>query len=377
MTKSAVSFGLAILLATTTVSSAQTAATDAATQEAVYRTANLLVLRQKLTEAQIALTRRDLPAAATLYDNAVELSDKIGAPNAGPEAEEAVRGFSNVRLQLADQASKRGDLREAETQINRVLKVDPKNPVALEMKKANDKLLAENAGLYPSKEALAQVAAAKTNKVDSNTLVHDAAILLEAGKLDEADAKLKEAVRLDQQNRAAYYYMDLVKEARFRISSQRHESANRDAMLKVSQAWEAPTKAALLPVPNPYASTNLIYTGRGRQAIVAKLGMIRFDTVQFDGLPLNEVVRSLSDEARKRDPEKKGINIIVNPNSAAPPAAATSFVDPATGLPVAPPPVEAVDVGAIAIKLNPPLQDVRLADVLDAIVKVAERPGGS
>src|SRR5690242_16298171 len=112
MTKSAVSFGLAILLAATTVSSAQTAATQAAVDESVYRTANLLLLRQKLTEAQTAVSRRDLPAAATLYDNAVELADKIGPSNAEAESKEAVAGLAYVRLQLADQASKRGDLRE-------------------------------------------------------------------------------------------------------------------------------------------------------------------------------------------------------------------------------------------------------------------------
>jgi hypothetical protein len=31
-------------------------------------------------------------------------------------------------------------------------------------------------------------------------------------------------------------------------------------------------------------------------------------------------------------------------------------------------------MGAISIKINPPLNDIRLADVLDAIVKVADRP---
>ena len=38
------------------------------------------------------------------------------------------------------------------------------------------------------------------------------------------------------------------------------------------------------------------------------------------------------------------------------------------------PPAEQVDLSAIAIKINPPLNDVRLVDVLDAVVKVADRP---
>src|SRR5262249_15519778 len=35
-------------------------------------------------------------------------------------------------------------------------------------------------------------------------------------------------------------------------------------------------------------------------------------------------------------------------------------------------PAEAIDVGAASVKLVPPLNDVRMADVLDAIVKVAD-----
>ena len=54
--------------------------------------------------------------------------------------------------------------------------------------------------------------------------------------------------------------------------------------------------------------------GSGRQAISDKLERIRLDTVNYDGLPLGEVVVNLRDEAKKRDPEKKGINFLMNPN---------------------------------------------------------------
>src|SRR5438093_851998 len=57
--------------------------------------------------------------------------------------------------------------------------------------------------------------------------------------------------------------------------------------------------------------------GSGRQAIINKLERIRFDTVSYDALPLGEVVLNLRDEARKRDPEKKGLNFMINPNAPA------------------------------------------------------------
>ena len=55
--------------------------------------------------------------------------------------------------------------------------------------------------------------------------------------------------------------------------------------------------------------------GGGRQAISNKLERIRLDTVSYDGLPLREVVINLRDEAKKRDPEKKGINFSHEPES--------------------------------------------------------------
>ncbi len=105
--------------------------------------------------------------------------------------------------------------------------------------------------------------------------------------------------------------------------------------------------------------------GRGRHVIGDKLERIRLETVSFDGLPQAEVVTMLRDEARKRDPEKKGINFMTTSNL----PEETSPVQ----APGAPPP-EAIDVNSVLIRIRPPLTDVRLVDVLDAVVKVAERP---
>jgi len=116
-------------------------------------------------------------------------------------------------------------------------------------------------------------------------------------------------------------------------------------------------------------------TSRGRQAIQTRLESIRLDTVRYDGLPLSEVVMNLRDEAKKRDPDKKGINFLMNQNMDPGEAAAIPVpkVGPDGNL-VPPPAAEQVDLSAVAIKINPPLTDVRLVDVLDALVKVADHP---
>ncbi len=157
--------------------------------------------------------------------------------------------------------------------------------------------------------------------------MHDGKLLYEMGKLEEADAKLKLALKKDPHNEAALYYLNLVSEAKFTQAAKLHEVTMRQDIRAVEQAWANPVSRELLPVPNPYARTNLVHTGQGRQAIMTKLDRIRLDSVKYDGVPLGEVIVILNEEAKKRDPEKRGINFLLNQNvdngGAAAPAAAT------------------------------------------------------
>jgi beta-lactamase regulating signal transducer with metallopeptidase domain/Flp pilus assembly secretin CpaC len=114
---------------------------------------------------------------------------------------------------------------------------------------------------------------------------------------------------------------------------------------------------------NANAATNLVYSGPGRQNILNKLDRIHLATNSFEHMPLREVLRQLSKQSKLLDPEKQGINFLINPQ-----ADSLTGVDSATGLP----PTNQVDVGATMINVH--LMDMRLADVLDALVLVADRP---
>jgi hypothetical protein len=385
MTKAvSLSLGFVFLLASIAASPAQTSAADVAVNEAVLRQANAIVLRQKLADASSASTRGDLPAAAKLYEDAYALVTQIGS---GIDVEKAqtISGFVSTRLELAREAQGRGDLHEADTQINRALKIDPQNATALAFKKQNDQMLASMRGKMPDAATLEKIPTVVNAHADASTLVQDGKLLYEMGKLEEAEAKLNAALKLDPDNEGAYYYLNLIKQARYNREDHLHTVVDNDRMVQVQRAWDRPMPNTSLPTPNPYGMTNLIYTGSGRQSIVSKLDRIRLDNVSFDSLPLSEVVRYLSEQAKLRDPEKKGINFLINPNgdtsggavaSATPGAGGATTVDPATGLPVAAAGGggESVDLNSVVIKINPALSDVRLADVLDAIVQVADHP---
>jgi len=395
MTKAvSLSLGFIFLLASGASLSAQSSATDVAVNEGVVRQANTLVLRQKLAEARNAAASGDLPAAAKYYEDSYTLVQQIGS-GIDPETQQTIAGLSSTRLQLARQDQGNGDLIAANTEVNRVLKVDPRNPAAIAFKKQNDQMMVAARGTTPDAQTLEKIPGIMNEKTDAATLVQDGKLLYEMGKLEEADQKFKAALKLDPNNVGAYYYYSLTKQARYAREEKLHDAASGERLVQVEQAWEHVGPNTSLPTPNAFATTNLIYTGPGRQTIVSKLDRIHMDAF-YDGLPLSEVVRSLSEQAKIRDPEKKGINFLINPNpdnsvSTLSPTAGGGFgggfpgagapgaptVDPATGLPVAPAGgggAESVDLNSVIIKINPGLSDVRLADVLEAVCQVADHP---
>ena len=401
MTKAALLFfGLAALLALPAAVPAQDNTTAIAVNEAVLRQANTIVLRQKLADARRVELGGDTVAAAKLYQESCEMVGQIGS-GIDAEAAQAMNGLSRTRLTLAREDQARGDLRDAATQVQQVLKVNPKNPEALAFKKQNDEMITAMKGQIPSADAVEQASQLSAHKTDAGTLVQDGKLLYEMGKLDDAENKLNQALVLDPDSPAAYYYLNLIQQAKFAREAAMHQVDTQKRITQVEKHWILPKETGHISESsanvrefNSYATNTLVYTGPGRQSIIAKLNRIRLESVSYDGQPLSEVLRDLSRLAKDRDPERKGINFLVNPNPdqsgqavAAPTgggvpgafgAPGAPAIDPATGLPAATPAAgagsgEAVDVGAFIVKI-PNLTDVRLADVLDAIILVADHP---
>ena len=277
-----------------------------------------------------------------------------------------------MRLALAKQAQQRGRFGEADLHVKRVLTVDPKNEAALRFKKENDKALEALKGRVPSREVQALLPEVQKQKINTATLVQDGKVLYEMDRMDEAEAKLKQAVKEDPDNQMAFYYLTLIEEARYLQGARKREITSKKKAVEVEDAWLPPIQRDALPMANPYATTNLVHTGPGRQAIQSKLHRIVLNEVLLEGLPLQRVLEFLSDEAYKRDPDKEGINFLINPNVVT--AAARTQIDPNTGQPIQQLPPEPIDMANVSVRISPPLKNMRLGDVLEAITKVADKP---
>ena len=374
-----------ILVLATAVSPAQTSTSyqSTAVANAVMRQADTIDLRHKLDQANAALQQKDLVAAAKLYEEAWTLVQQIGS-GIPEETAQTKAGLVYVHMELAREAEREGNLHDADVQVSRVLIVDPQNPEAIAFKKQNDALIAETRGKAADLETQAQVPAIQNQQTDAATLARDGQLLYEMGNLDEAQLKLEQALQLDPDNEGAYYYLNLVKEARYKREEHHKDLDDADRMVQVERSWEKPVNI-VTNMSNPYAQTNVNYVGPGREEIYSKLNRIRLDKVDYSQLPLSEVLHQLIGQSQLRDPDKQGINFLFNPNIENIPATATTIpgeggrpgapaaIDPATGLPVGQPAApQTADATAINISLQ--LNNVSLADLLDAICMVSDHP---
>ncbi len=372
--------GVCLYLAIATTASAQTASpAQAAEEESVRRQENTILLRQRLAQAEAAQKAGDNASSARLFQEAYSLSQRIGDVGVEKETQRTVAGLSDVQLKLAQQAQNQGDLASAETWVNRVLAVDPKNQAAQNYKKTVLKLREAQKGRIPSDEMKARVPEMVTEKVATATLVQDGRMLMEWGKLDEAEKKLQQAFEQDAGNAAAVHYLRLVKEKKYEQEARRRSISSSDKLVKVEEAWNPPTQGALLPAANPFATTNSAFTGPGRQIIQRKLERIKINEVRkLENLPLGSVVAYLSEESRLRDPDKEGVNFIISTriDKPSPQNQLQQQTDPATGLPVqsAAPSLQPVTdlANDVNVAFSSPLRNMSLSDMLHAITQVAQ-----
>jgi beta-lactamase regulating signal transducer with metallopeptidase domain len=191
------------------------------------------------------------------------------------------------------------------------------------------------------------------------SLIEDSRLLIELGKLDEAEARLQQAAHVDPEDRSVLYYLSLIKELRSAQETRKREFAAKEQPGEVQNSRLTPAGREEAAAPKRVSGPSSTPSTPGRQTILRKLQTIVLDAVAYENLPLTDVVRDLTEQARNADPDGRGINFIINPAlSSTQPGEAS-----ATGV---------ASLNEVPIRLR--LKNVRVRDVLDAITHVAEPP---
>jgi beta-lactamase regulating signal transducer with metallopeptidase domain len=140
-----------------------------------------------------------------------------------------------------------------------------------------------------------------------------------------------------------------------------------DALAAAASKPAKPGKSA----PTLSTLSEIQETSKNAQATRSKLEKIVIESVAYDALPLGEVVRQLMVESAARDSDKRGVNFVFGYPRLNP----VPVVDPATGLPMpgksSP---EVPDIRTTTIRIEPPLRNIRLIDLLEIIRRVADQP---
>jgi beta-lactamase regulating signal transducer with metallopeptidase domain len=189
-------------------------------------------------------------------------------------------------------------------------------------------------------------------------------------KLGKAQLAADQVSELAESSEAEPGSIDLNERDKAKIAEQVNQSVSTADLIKEGRLLPRDP----FPMTDPSGNIYWISTNKGAQIIRSKLDRILLqETPAFEGVPLSDVVKYLRDESVKRDPDKRGVNFIINTHvDSAPPTSAVT-IDPNTGLPFPSPPVEQVDLPQATVRV-PAFRDIRLVDLVDAISKSCDQP---
>jgi Mg-chelatase subunit ChlD len=132
------------------------------------------------------------------------------------------------------------------------------------------------------------------------------------------------------------------------VEEHKRDEMQRNRVSEVEQAWR---------VPNEYNRTNTVETStRNSQETLKAFDRITLKEFgPFDRVPLSQVIEHLNAESKKLDPEKKGLNLVLD------------------SLPASLPGGEQVPLGDVKVTIESSLMDLPLAYALDAVSKSADK----
>lgn len=200
------------------------------------------------------------------------------------------------------------------------------NEVTVSFGSETDEALESRSDVVSSAEDRPPASEDEHRRIQAAAHVQAGKALYEMGLFSEAESEMRQADILDPENQAAFYYLKLISEAKY---------------------------VQGFPARN-------------------KLRRIVFNEVQFDGLRLPDVLDYLARATRDLDPDGSGVNFLINPSVMLSPT--PLVVDPIGGRVITETPVDPLDMNSVIIRIVPPIRNVSLADVLDAVVRVADQP---
>lgn len=278
-------------------------------QEIIRRQEIIFRANESLSAGRKAELAQQYPEARKDYLFSVEAFGTISRSTSTYAT--AAEGLTRVDFQLYDDALKAGDTPRAKRLMDEVVKYNPNN------KEAGEKLAAINRALADPNDtsllgnpAVTPGFVKKVNEVQQ--LFAEAEQFRRTGQWDEATARLKRIIGIDPYNIAAVKQLQKIDEERNVYDDHARLETRNERLRQVEEKWYEPiinkdvTASAVSGGPAITAHTNF---GMDQQLKDIYLSL------DFNNATIEEATNFLSIESRRLDPNKKGVNFIIQPEA--------------------------------------------------------------
>ena len=285
---------------------AQNAAESAAQREIARREAALPRGNEALARGKIALEARNYRQAHE--DFRIAVTDLPDAVVSGKAHDEAVAGFCESGLKLAEQLVQEGKYAEAETICRELLsdRYDPNCRPAMA-------LLARLQEPGQINRTMGPKFLGKVEEV--RKLLTDADGYYNSGRYDLAFKKYEEILNLDPYNTAARRGQEKINNQKTRYGEEAYNESRSRAVWQVQKGWENPVRKygeTTAPTVDAFARDA---TGTAR--ISNKLATIIIPKIEFRDASICEAMDFLRQQAAANDPAvdgRKGVDIVLRLN---------------------------------------------------------------
>ena len=278
-------------------------------QEIIRRQELIFRANESLKAARKAELATDNPEARKDYLFSAEAFSSISRSTDSYAT--SAEGLTRVDFQLYDDALKIGDTARAKLLMDEVVKYNPNS------KEANEKLAAINRALANPNDTTQLGNPAVTPRFvkrveEIQQLFAEAEQFKRTGQWDEATARLKRIIGIDPYNIGATKQLELIDEQKMRYDDQARFETRDERLRQVEEKWYEPitnrdvTTNAQAGQPSLTAHTNF--------GLDQKLKDI-YLSLDFNNATIEEATNFLSIESKRLDPDKKGVNFIIQPEA--------------------------------------------------------------
>ncbi|HAL91722.1 MAG TPA: hypothetical protein DCM68_01700 [Verrucomicrobia bacterium] len=281
-------------------------AKEAAMQEEVRRQAAEADARKASETAFRALSDADYITAENSFSSA--LSGLPERPQNDTLRKDISWGLAEAQyLRARDMVQKRERLEEARKLLNSALKVAPDHQGALSLSKRLEKIEAIEAKPKPPAKQKATIEKAKSLE----QMYDEARQWYMLKDYDRASALFENILVRDPYHKSAMRYLRKIEADKYKLATVERNARVQGMVTDVRRSWSPPIRAQI-QMPEDAERMAGVDSKPASQRLQDKMQTIIIPAVEFRQANINDVVNFLVEASIAADPDKEGVNIILN-----------------------------------------------------------------